>query len=406
MREAIDIDALFCVVRDIGKTVVAQSDPTEVAGMVSNKLIHTLGAVGATTIVINPQTEGLDIELHEGREFGLDQQNPSKWRARAVELDRDVELNFYQTLELTPPEAADRGGAHQSVLDLPFRFQDGMIGFIRCYSDQPFSLDDRLTNTLKIMIHQGSCAMEKARLIHKQRSEYEYLAASTEKMSAMGRLAAGVAHEINNPLAGILLFSTNLLKKVGDDSPLKEGLTVITEEVMRCKVIIQELLEFSRDKEPVRLQVELNTIIDKAIMIVDNEYRLRRIVMEKRLSENLPPITVDPSQMEQVAVNLLLNAAEAVENDGRVVVESRVAEDGENLELSVSDDGCGIEAHNLSNIFDPFFSTKPQGTGLGLAVTYGLIQNHGGTIKVVSEPGKGSTFTVYLPLSKNSSSGG
>ena len=406
MIATINTDSLLCVVRDIGSTVMAESGPQEVARMVSHKFIDTFEAEGATMIVLTPGTGDLDLELHLGNEFWYGRWDGKAWSARAAELDLSADSVLYLVVEDPPPEPLAPNEIPKSVLDLPFRFQDGGKGFIRLYFNRAVSFGQRFVNTLKIMLHQGACAMEKSRLIQRKQSEYNLLAASTEKLSALGQMAAGVAHEINNPLAGILLFSTNLLKKAPPGSPFHEGLEIITEEVMRCKNIITELLEFSREKEPTRLKVELNNIIAKAVKIIENEYRLRHITLETRLAENLPEITVDPSQMEQVMVNLLLNAAEAAAADGLVVVESRLGRSGERLDLIVSDDGCGIEAHNMSSIFDPFFSTKSQGTGLGLAVIYGLIRNHQGTINVSSKAGEGTTFTVSLPLDENDSTGG
>ena len=405
MIDTVNADALLCVVRDIGSTVMAQSGPQEVARMVGHKFIDTFEAKGATLAVLAPGDDRLSLELHLGNEFWYAGWTESAWVSKTRELDLSSDSILYLVVRDTPPGDWAPKEAPQCVLDLPFRFQDGMGGFIRLYFDRPVSFGPKTINTLKIMLHQGACAMEKSRLIQKQRTEYDMLAASTAKLSTLGQLAAGVAHEINNPLAGILLFSTNLLKKAPPGSPFHEGLQVITEEVMRCKNIITELLEFSREKEPTRLRVELNNIIAKAVKIIENEYRLRHIVLETRLADDLPEITADPSQVEQVTVNLLLNAAEAVEKNGRVIIESRLGAGNRKVDLIVSDNGCGIDSRQMAHIFDPFYSTKSQGTGLGLAVIYGLVRNHEGTINVSSKVGEGATFTVSLPLDQEEYNG-
>ncbi len=406
MIDTINAESLLCVVRDIGSTVMAESGPQEVARMVGHKFIDTFKAQGATLVVLAPGSGNLALKLHLGNEYWYAQWSKTAWISRARELDLSADSILYLVVKETPPQDWNQAETPQSILDLPFRYQDGMAGFIRLYFDRPVRFGPKTINTLKIMLHQGACAMEKSRLIQKQRTEYDLLAASTAKLSTLGQLAAGVAHEINNPLAGILLFSTNLLKKAPPGSPFHEGLEIITEEVMRCKNIITELLEFSREKEPTRLKVEFNNIIAKAVKIIENEYRLRHIILEKQLAEDLPEITVDPSQVEQVVVNLLLNAAEAVETEGRVVIESRLGGSGNRLDIIVSDNGCGIETHQMSRIFDPFFSTKAEGTGLGLAVIYGLVRNHQGTINVSSKAGEGTTFTVSLPLDLGDFTGG
>ncbi len=398
MSLSINIDSLFCVVRDIGSTVTDQAGPDKVAGMVARKFIDTLGAKGATVVVSDPQTKDLRTMINEGSRCRPLFEEPGFWEARCRIVNRiDGSFLYVKSDEASRPEAAGNGEI-KNVLDMPLGFQDGLIGFIRLYFDSLEEFSEEDENTLKIMLHQGACAMEKSRLIQRQQSDYHQLAASTEKMSALGRLSAGVAHEINNPLAGILLFSTNLLKKVPPDSNLKEGIEVIIREALRCKNIIQELLEFSREREPTRLNGNLNSIINKALVIVENECHLRHIVLEKKLAPDLPDSVLDPGQVEQVLVNLLLNAAQAVEEGGRIEIESRVNEEGNGLELVISDNGCGIEPRHLAKVFDPFYSTKPQGTGLGLAVSYGIVRNHKGDIRVASTPGKGTAFTVELPL--------
>jgi signal transduction histidine kinase len=230
------------------------------------------------------------------------------------------------------------------------------------------------------------------------------LALQTEKLSAMGRLAAGVAHEINNPLAAILLYTSNLYKKASPDGPFKEGLGIIIRETKRCKGIIQGLLEFSRANEVNKKLYDINVIIERSLRILENEFRLRFIDIKKTLLPDIPKILVDGNQIEQVCVNLLLNAAQAIDKKGTIFVESHMDLADKKVMIHIADDGPGIQKENISKLFDPFFSTKPSGSGLGLAVSYGIIQNHQGDLSVKNLPEKGCRFTINLPISKEEAS--
>jgi len=234
-------------------------------------------------------------------------------------------------------------------------------------------------------------------------NEYRKLALQTEKLSALGRMAAGIAHEINNPLAGILLFSTNLRKKAPKEGPLREGLEVIVRETQRCKGIIQDLLEFSRDREPEKTLASINDIVEKALSILDNEFRLHHISVEKNLTAGMPNTLLDLNLLQQVFVNLLINAVEAIQENGVITIKSYVSPDKRSERIEISDTGCGIPPEDIAKVFEPFFSTKNKGTGLGLAVSYGIVQKHQGDIQVSSQPGQGTRFTVEIPIAQGSS---
>jgi two-component system NtrC family sensor kinase len=218
-----------------------------------------------------------------------------------------------------------------------------------------------------------------------------------DKLAAVGRLAAGVAHEINNPLTGVLTYASFLLKRA-ENAESKADLEVIVRETKRCREIVKGLLDFARQSPPRRQLVDINRVVQRAVEIVAHELSLRHITLSIDLSEPLSDVEVDPNQVQQVLINLLLNAAEAIgEGPGNVTV--RAAErPPETIEIVVEDSGRGIAPEDKPHIFDPFFSTKGvKGTGLGLAVTWGIVDAHGGTIEVDSRPGEGARFSVRLP---------
>jgi signal transduction histidine kinase len=275
--------------------------------------------------------------------------------------------------------------------------EDRVVGRLRIYLGEPRKFSEEEKSFMVYIAEQCACAIHKVRFIENQRAQYDQLALQTEKLSALGRMAAGIAHEINNPLAGILLFSSNLAKKVPTEGRLREGLDVIIRETVRCKSIIQELLEFSRDRKPQMVPTDVNEVIKKALSILDNEFRLHHLKVEKNLSAQVEKICLDGNQMEQVFVNILINAVQATPANGTITVKSAWLSAPRGARIQIADTGCGIAAENLPNVFEPFFSTKEKGTGLGLAVSYGIVKAHGGEIRVTAAQAGGTEFTIDLP---------
>lgn len=224
--------------------------------------------------------------------------------------------------------------------------------------------------------------------------------AQAEKLSALGEVVSGVAHELNNPLTTIMGFSELLLDK---DLPedIKKRLRMINEASQRSKQIIENLLIFGRSHKPEKGYHDINTTIISAIEIVKCLERVENVVIETDLDPAIPESLFDETQIQEVIINLISNAQQAIEEKekyGRILIRSRI--EGKALQVNISDTGIGIPDHLIKKIFDPFFTTKPvgKGTGLGLSISYGIIREHGGNIHVESKPGKGSTFTVELPV--------
>ena len=229
-----------------------------------------------------------------------------------------------------------------------------------------------------------------------------------EKLASVGLLASGVAHELNNPLTGILTFSHLVRQKMPDKSTDAEDMDLVIRETKRCAAIIKRLLDFAREKQPEKKFTDLNQVIDDTVRIVEQPAHLRDIEIALDLDRTLPPIWIDADQIKQVIMNMLVNAQHAVEEKGNITVSTRRSQDPRApatepkpmVAISIVDTGCGILEANLRRIFDPFFTSKDvgKGTGLGLSVSHGIVEAHGGLIEVESKVGEGSTFRVFLPL--------
>ncbi len=226
----------------------------------------------------------------------------------------------------------------------------------------------------------------------------------TEKLAALGKLAASVAHEINNPLSGILTYTKLMQRKLaqmtnGEYQRFKSYLRIMERETERCSTIVKNLLDFARRREPsFRDGVDVNAVIEEALTLVSNRLALQNITLEKELDQ-LPPIVADPAQLRQAFLNLLINAAEAIQDSsGTIRVKTSYLQDEDAVLVEISDTGVGIKEEDIPRIFDPFFTTKEKGTGLGLSVVYGIINSHKGRISVRSKVGEGTTFTIKLPI--------
>jgi two-component system NtrC family sensor kinase len=225
-----------------------------------------------------------------------------------------------------------------------------------------------------------------------------------EKLAAVGALAATVAHEINNPLTGVYTYIRLMERKIdqGQYGPEeiakhKGYLDTMRREVERTTAIVQNLLDFTRPKDPVRKPMNLVKVMEESLALISNKLNITNIEVVKLLNP-LPEIQADPAHMKQVFLNLIINACEAMEEGGTLTIRSDFHPDANTVTMSVRDTGCGIEEKDLARIFDPFFSTKKKGTGLGLSVVNGLVTRHNGKVEIDSAPGKGTDFRVTLPV--------
>jgi signal transduction histidine kinase len=221
-----------------------------------------------------------------------------------------------------------------------------------------------------------------------------------EKMASVGQLAAGVAHEINNPLGTILLYSHMLLEKLEQQDNRREDLETIAREATRCREIVRGLLDFARQRKLQVENVNVNKILKEVLSLVEAQPSFQRVKILKTLDPSVPPTGGDPAQLKEVFLNILSNAGEAMPEGGTITVSSRFLDGaGRQIEVMIRDTGQGIPPENLDKIFMPFFSTKKigQGTGLGLAIAYGIVKMHHGAIEVRSTVGEGTTFWVKLP---------
>ncbi len=222
----------------------------------------------------------------------------------------------------------------------------------------------------------------------------------SEKMAGLGRLAAGVAHEINNPMSGIMLYANLALEQLDSEHPVAGDLNVIVQEAERCKQIVTDLLEFSHQTSYEQTGVDVGDQIRKTLSLLEKQPSFQNIQFDLEIDKHLSRIRGNPIRLNQVFMNLIVNAAQAMEGRGGLTIRARHRSSGGIVEISFEDTGPGIPKEIQGQIFDPFFTTKTDqgGTGLGLSVSYAIVREHRGSVRVKSEPGQGTTFTLRFPV--------
>ncbi len=401
MTSSAKFENYFHVFRDIIRSMHSSTSLKEVLNVVVIKISEVLNAKGALLRIFNQETNLFEVRAASGlgeRYLSKGPVTTKKILSASSELHKVLIItDIWNAPRIEyPQEKWDEG--IRMMLDVPMAIEDQMIGLIRIYLTQKRSFSRDEMDFVITVAEQCACIIQRVQLAENQQAHFTHLATHMEKLSSLGRIAAGVAHEINNPLGGILLFSSNMSKKVEAGSPIEKGLKIIIRETQRCKVIIQRLLEFSRDKKPKKIPADINDIVTTALGVVENQFYLRHVTVEKHLAPDMVKTLLDEDQIEQVLINLLLNALNAVEEYGRVTVKSTVDAAQNIIEVEIADNGCGISAENVKKIFEPFYTTQSTGTGLGLSVSSGIIKNHQGDIRVFSELEKGTRFIVELPI--------
>jgi two-component system NtrC family sensor kinase len=274
---------------------------------------------------------------------------------------------------------------------------------VNIYKFRAHSADDReLTLNISLAALQSKTAEIEGTLVAiedvTKRVHLEEQMQQTDKLSSIGLLAAGVAHEVNTPLAGISSYSQMLMQQIPESDPRYQLLEKIHRQTSRASSIVNNLLNFSRVSDSRFAPIELNRVIDDTIQLLEAQLHNTNIEVARNYSERLPLAPGNAPKLQQVFMNLILNARDAMPNGGRLEISTE--HDDQNAIISFRDNGVGIDPENLARIYDPFFTTKQigKGTGLGLAVSYGVIKDHGGEIAVESKVGEGTNFRITLPL--------
>ena len=390
--------------RDISRVVHSKQDIDEVLAQVVSKLVEGMDGKGAALCVMENASGRFTVRASCGisEKYLILKPLGGTELLRWPESDDQIHIirDLFRAPRVKYPREAWEEGIRM-IIDVPIIIKGHVFGFTRVYFGEKRELSEDEIDFLWAVAEQSACAINHDEEIKSHILQYNRLATKIDRMSSLGRMAAGIAHEINNPLTGILLYSSNLFKKA-PEGPARDGLGIIMEETQRCKKIIQGLLDFSREKKPQKIMANINRVIDKALALMGNELFIRRITVVKDFDADIRSFLLDDNQMEQVFINLFFNAAHAIGEKGIITIRSRMQHNKNRVIVEIVDNGCGIPRDNLKKVFEPFYTTRSSGTGLGLAVSYGIIRNHQGSVKIFSEPGIGTVITLALPvLEKN-----
>jgi len=300
----------------------------------------------------------------------------------------------------------------RSTVYIPLVSHGESVGVMCVSSHSPFKFSEDYVEFLSAIGAQIGVAVHNAHLYDRLKRAYEELRNAqeqvqrTEKLASLGKLAATIAHEINNPIASILTYTRLMMKLIGRNEfkpeklqDISRYLGIMESETKRCGEIVKNLLAFSRQSDPSVEPHSIGEIIERTLPLIEHELSLKGIQLIKKIPGDLPLLLCDLRQIQQALLNLMMNAAEAMPGGGKLTVEARLSDKQNLVELRVSDTGIGIPKEHIKDIFVPFFTTKDEGkgVGLGLSVVYGIITRHGGSVEVDSEEGKGATFIVSLP---------
>jgi len=402
------------ILSNVGKSVTALLDTEQLLNRIVEAALYVTGAEEGSLLLIDKNSG--DLYMRAARNLG------EKFaRGFRVKVQDTIAGHVVKTGEPYWTSSSDQrlkvktDYLVKSLAYIPLKLGSTVIGVLLVankVSDRPFTKND--VYLLSALADYAAISIEKARLYGAVKSFSEELErrveertrelraardqlVQSEKLASIGQLAAGVAHEINNPIGVILGFAQVLLKRIPEDDPMYNPLSTIEREGLRCKRIVQGLLDFARQGRPSPSRININDVLEAACDLMEHQANSNQVRVIKAYAPDLPDVLGDANQLQQVFFNIVLNAYHAMPSGGELRITSRTV--GDQVQAIFSDTGVGISKENLKRIFDPFFTTKEvgQGTGLGLSISYGIVEQHGGTIEVSSKKGAGATFVVTLP---------
>ncbi|OPX40319.1 MAG: hypothetical protein B1H13_07855 [Desulfobacteraceae bacterium 4484_190.3] len=409
----------LAILNAISMTVNSSLDLRELLKSILDKMLEILESDSIRVYLLEKEKRTLDLVAHKGLSdafIGIRHIQSRRvgdgMLGRAVERAEPRVVNNLQRSGDKYVDVLVREGL-KSTAYIPLLSRGEPIGVMAVSSITPFRYSSDYVAFLSAVGSQIGIAVHNAHLYENLKKAYKDLKDTqdqlirTEKLASLGKLAATIAHEINNPLAAVLNYIRLMIKLVarehftaGKLNDISRYLATMESETARCGEIVKNLLAFSRQSRMTMANHNVGEIIDKTVALISHELELKQIRVVKNLQDNLPPVFCDFRQIQQVMLNLLSNSSEAMTKGGTLTISANGREDEKFLEICVSDTGCGIPENLLDNIFEPFFTTKEEGkgVGLGLSVVYGIIARHNGSIEVKSEPGKGTSFRVLLPF--------
>jgi len=381
----------------------------------SDKLVQTVSrtlGIDRTSLFLFDDEKGalthqasVGLEQEQFKDFAIRKDDPF-----IQELMKDSEALIKEEIEMAndgpnPRQMAEKMGEMQAEVTLPLLSRDRLIGILNLGHKEDkelYSTED--LEVLSTLTNQAAVAIENAQL-YENLKQSQTVIQRNNRLSSLGLLTAGLAHEIRNPLVAIRTF-TQLLPERYDDPEFRESFkNLALKEVDRICGLVNDLLSFARPSTPRVSPEDVNDIVDSISRILDTEAKEKDVKIHLRLDSGLPKIFIDNEQIKQVTMNVILNAIQSIEGGGNVDISTRLfsRESGEKfVQIEVRDTGVGIEEGDLENIFNPFFTTKKEGSGLGLSISHQIIQEHGGHMVAESQPGEGTAFFINLPAKLSS----
>lgn len=395
------------VLNELGEAIISDIRLNNILERMCNKVAETMEVESCSIYLIDP--DGVlrikaSVGLSEKERQELQFKVGEGLTGRVFEAKKGLIVNDVAT-DSRAKYIPHRRGARK-LLSLPLLIRDEPRGVMNTHNKKDGSdFTEEDLELLTIFASQATVAVENFRLFREvskelqQVTELQTQLIQSEKLSAIGQLVAGVAHELNNPL-GIILGYADLLRRQTNDSSVQKSLNIIIQSTTRAAGIVKNLLRFARKQEPNLIPVNLNDVIQSVQELLHHQLKVNNILVFTDFDDSIGNVRADIQQLQQVFFNLLTNAMQAMEGmkDARIVIETR--QDNDTVIASITDNGPGIKPEHLTKLFEPFFTTKPvgKGTGLGLSICYGIIKEFGGEITVTSSPGKGATFVVELPV--------